>query len=356
MAVYSNGTSECPTECPPPEADLLGGGCIDFMCSNEPLPTFRNFGDKGVCYLIRIGGFRLASDAEAASGQGSLEVACDVIPCPPSNTPVNPTVSEELTLVGAQNTATTGASVKNRYITVSGGNPGLKQVLRVRVVNLPAPYDVWNGMDFWVDNVRELCENGGRASPPCPQEPNLPKDTFWAATLTCNLADALKRDWTTLDLPLHIYHQVIIPSRFGVKDAVYEVAFAEEGCVLDDDASYSDPPRVVTAPRWGDVLDACNKDPCSAPQGVTNIGDVTGILAKFQNLPGAPIKSRVDLVGLPGNEDKLDHIISIVDVTWDLDAFVGGQYGFDPCPCGRQDPCGVNCPPCPPGAVAMGDE
>ncbi len=121
------------------------------------------------------------------------------------------------------------------------------------------------------------------------------------------------------------------------------MAFVDDSCPLKEDASYSNPPLTVIQPKWGDVLDACNKDPCSAPQGVTNIGDVTGVLAKFQNLPGAPIKSRADLVGLPGNEDKLDHIISIVDVTWDLDAFIGGEYGFPP-----KDPCG--------GSVAMGDE
>jgi hypothetical protein len=120
------------------------------------------------------------------------------------------------------------------------------------------------------------------------------------------------------------------------------VAFVDDSCPLKDKASYSDPLTIIQ-PRWGDVVGACNKNPCSAPQKITNIGDVTSVLAKFQNLPGAPIKARADLVGLPGNEGELDRIISIVDVTWDLNAFVGGKYAFAP-----GDPCD--------GRVAMGGE
>jgi hypothetical protein len=144
-------------------------------------------------------------------------------------------------------------------------------------------------------------------------------------------------DWTKLDLPVHIYNEVIVPSNRAQgkdEDAVYEVAFVDATCVLKDESSYSNPPLTVIQPRWGDVLDNCTKAPCGAPQGVVNISDVHGVLAKFQNLPALRIKARADIVGLPGNEGELDHIISILDVTWDLDAFIGGQYDFPP-----GDPC-----------------
>jgi hypothetical protein len=219
-----------------------------------------------------------------------------------------------------------------------GGDPGRNQALRISVVDLPPPYDVWNGMKLWVDSVFERCAGGGAShGPPCPPRPNLPKDTFWAATLTCDWTEALFMDWTTLDLPVHIYNEVIVPSNRAQgrnEDAVYEAAFVNATCALKDESSYSNPPLTVIQPRWGDVLDNCGKDPCGAPQGVTNIGDVTGLLAAFQNLPGSPIKSRADIVGLPDNEGELDHIISIVDVTWDLDAFIGAKYEFPP-----GDPC-----------------
>jgi subtilisin family serine protease len=307
--------------------------------------------DFGSAYIFAVGGDCNRSgvpdicdirDGTSPDNNGNgIPDECD---CIPSSTPGTPTVLGEVTLGAGQNTATTGGSVKNRFISVTGGDPGRNQALRVKVVSLPATYDVWNGMDLWVSSLSEVCENGGvPGGPPCPPggAPGLPKDTFWAAKLSCDWADALFMDWTTLDLPVHIYNEVIVPSnRTGGKDedAVYELAFADDTCALKDalkdDASYSAVPLVVVQPKWGDVLDACNKDPCSAPQGVTNIGDVTGVLAKFQNLPGAPIKARTDLVGLPGNEGELDRVISIVDVTWDLDAFIGGKYEFAP-----GDPC-----------------
>ena len=255
--------------------------------------------------------------------------------CPASSTPVTPTVVDEVTLGAGQNTATTGGSIKNRYISVQGGDPGRNQVLRVRVVNLPAPYDVWNGMDFWVDSIQEVCENSGDpGGPPCPPAPGLPKKSYWQATLTCDVNNALKRHWTTLDLPIHIVNEVIVPSRFGVKEAVYEVAFADESCSLTDDASYSDP-LVVTQPRWGDVVENCTKNPCGAPEGVVNVPtDIIGVLSKFTNRPGAPIKSRADLVGTPPTQGELDHKITIVDVLEALGAFVGEEYDFTP-----GDPC-----------------
>jgi hypothetical protein len=247
-----------------------------------------------------------------------------------SNTPPQvPTVADEVTLGAGQNTATTGESLKNRFISVMGGDAGHSQALRITFGNdLPSPYDIWNGMELWVKSINEICENGGASSPPCPIEPNLPKDTFWGASTTCEASAALFTDWTQYDLPVHIFSEGLIPA------GSYSLQFIDASCQQSNQASYSDP-LVVIQPKWGDVLDNCGKNPCGAPQGITNIGDVTGILAKFQNLPGAPIKSRADLVGLPGNEGVVDHNISIVDVTWNLDAFIGGQYDFPP---------GVLCP------------
>jgi hypothetical protein len=272
---------------------------------------------------------------------GLLVVALgELCMCSPLSRPVTPTVVNEVTLNGNQSTATVGESIKNRFISVTGGDPGKSQAVRVRVVRLPATYDVWNGTELWVDNVFEVCENSGTpGGPPCPPggAPGLPKDTFWAATLSCDWNDALFMDWTTLDLPVHIYNEVIIPSNRADgkdEDAVYEVAFVNESCNLKDNASYSNPPLTVIQPKWGDTLKDCAKDPCGAPQGVTNIGDVTGVLDKFRNLNGAPIKARCDLVGIPPTDGELDQNVSILDVTADLSAFVGGKYEFaitDPC-------------------------
>ena len=75
----------------------------------------------------------------------------------------------------------------------------------------------------------------------------------------------------------------------------------------------------------------CVANPCGPPNGqVDVITDTVSILNKFQNLPGAPSKDRVDL-----EADTPDHLVTIADVTWDLAAFSGGAYPFavaSPCP------------------------
>jgi hypothetical protein len=262
---------------------------------------------------------------------------CVCIPC---STPVTPTVLDEVLSGAAASTAMVGASVKNRFISVTGGDPGRSQAIRVTVENLPPPYDAWNGLHLWVDGIREICENAGQGALTDPEDcdpaPGLQKNTFHTATLTCQPGDALFMDWTALDLPVHIFNKTIIPSS-GTKDAVYLVQLVDETCSLTDENSYSDPPLTVVQPRWGDVVLNCATNPCPPPEGVVNVTtDVTSILDKFRNLPGAPIKARCDLVGIPPTEAELDMVISILDVTACLAAFVGGDYFFplqrNPCP------------------------
>ena len=76
--------------------------------------------------------------------------------------------------------------------------------------------------------------------------------------------------------------------------------------------------------RWGDVVRDCTSVPCGPPDGRVDVTtDVTSILDKFKNLPGAPIKARTDIEpNLP------DQKISIADVTYALDAFRGDGYPF----------------------------
>ena len=93
----------------------------------------------------------------------------------------------------------------------------------------------------------------------------------------------------------------------------------------------------MTPARWGDVVKSCTTNPCCPPDGVVNVTtDVTAILDKFRNLPGAPIKARCDLAGVPPNDGVLDFKIAILDVMWCLDAFIGSEYPFAP----SADPCG----------------
>ena len=64
--------------------------------------------------------------------------------------------------------------------------------------------------------------------------------------------------------------------------------------------------------------------PCLPPDGTVGVtSDVTAILDKFKNLPGAVAKARADIEpALP------DQRINITDVTYCLDGFLGLPYPF----------------------------
>ena len=62
----------------------------------------------------------------------------------------------------------------------------------------------------------------------------------------------------------------------------------------------------------------------TAPNGSADItADVVAGVDKFANLPGAPLKSRLDL-----HPARPDRIVSITDITLLIDAFRGLDFPF----------------------------
>ena len=60
------------------------------------------------------------------------------------------------------------------------------------------------------------------------------------------------------------------------------------------------------------------------PDGDMDFDDITALVDKFRNLPGAPLKSRADIApAVP------DQIVDFVDIPWVVDAFRGLPYPFD---------------------------
>jgi hypothetical protein len=263
---------------------------------------------------------------------------------------------------------------KNRFLTLSPGNPGQPTALRVTLLDVPPPYGGLNGRHFWIGAPQDACENAGQSSPPadgCAPVPEPTSNTFKVAPLECEpnymewsgycLEVCLDGDNATLscvddsDCPdgtcgvcvggpyrglaclddgdcaetLHVYHSAVIPG------GTYAVQAIAEAVDVTIEARYS-PPLVVTNSKWGDLVDNCTTRPCGPPDGIVNVTtDVLAVLDKFRNVSGAPIKARCDLVGIPPNYGELDLVISILDVTAGLNAFVGGAYTFppgDPCP------------------------
>jgi hypothetical protein len=94
-------------------------------------------------------------------------------------------------------------------------------------------------------------------------------------------------------------------------------------CASDfgNESNYSDPLTVHTS-VWGDLVGNCTVIPCTPPDGVVNVTtDVTAVLDKFKNLPGAVMKARADL-----DPNLPEWLVNITDVTVCLDAFLGLTY------------------------------
>jgi len=93
---------------------------------------------------------------------------CD---CFPSSPPEAVTIldSDELPIV----------LTTNRFLTFTAGDADRSQAIRVTLVDLPTPFDTWNGATLWVGTPSEVSENGSSV-PPIEGFP-----IFNAATLEC---------------------------------------------------------------------------------------------------------------------------------------------------------------------------
>ena len=337
--------------CPPPITDLWGHECIDSVCTNHPAPTVTANVFPGDCFLISIGGWSDPDNPGApAEGEGVLEIECEEA-CFSSNPPI-PEPLRPKDPEGEDGEVNT----KNRFlsITTHAADAEKKKAFRVTFVNLPPPFDIWNDEVFFAGEPREVCENSGKGLETDPDDcpAALPTDTFWAAPLLCekDKADAHFMDWhgwCNVDTCIgglkpgtacvtdddcveyvHLYHEGIVPTVFGVKEATYEIRVVDETCKddLQDPASYSDP-LIMIQNRWGDI---CGPGPGGACKGVADgvvdvTNDVLGVLDKFANVNNLQ-KARADL-----EPNLLDFKINVaMDVLHCLAAFGGAPYPFAP--------------------------
>jgi hypothetical protein len=217
----------------------------------------------------------------------------------------------------------------NRYLAIKAPPEaaGKQQGIRVHYKTLPPPWDVWNGTKMWVKTPTTQCELGGIGEGgACP----VGAATFQYAELSCDAGQAAFLDWTLVPGGVvYVAHPGIVPSnRVGTAvDAVYELQMIDSSCPATDEGSFS-APKVVTQQRWGDM--AGPFDPTGgyyvAADGVVSITiDVTAILNKFGNRPGAPIKARSDVE--PCIQDLK---VNISDVSRDLDAFRNLAFPYRP--------------------------
>jgi len=244
------------------------------------------------------------------------------------------------------------AEPKNRVLPIKAGEEGVNQTIRVTWGDMPnwaGGHELLEGQKKWLLEPFRVCENSGDGQdtvpPDCGPAPGQPQKWFWAAGLTCDSAGAWFGDLAGLtdfcsgsgeacasdgdcaqgtcgvDGVIHIVDDGITPTKNENQQAIYTVQVVAEGCVLSDQASFSDP-LVITQPLYGDLVATDPSCPMPPPNGIASlIPDVTTGLNKFSNGFCAAKKMRVDL-----EPSTLDFKVGIIDVLKALDAFSGGEY------------------------------
>ena len=197
---------------------------------------------------------------------------------------------------------------KNRYLSFTEMNASRQVAVRVTFVDLPSPYHVFNGVSMWVGTPRAVSELGGKndSTPP----------TFNWATLGCSPTFL---DWGAVGT-VHVSHEAIVPA------GIYDIQ------VVDFDlATNLSAPLTITQAAWGDIGGFFSDGSWPGPDGNVDVtSDTIAAIDKFENLPSAPTKARVDL------EPRVpDQLINITDIVQSLTAFEGFTYPFapEPVPC-----------------------
>ena len=208
--------------------------------------------------------------------------------------------------------------IKNRYLSFTPRSADSAFAVRVSFIDLPAPFDIWNGTELWAGPPFQVSENGGTLLP-------IPAAaTFEAAMLQC---EPYFTNWGTLGA-VHLFHEGIVPN------GTYQIELLDATCPVAFDAGYS-PPLDITTSRWGDTVEDCSAFPCGAPDGFINIVDITALIARFVSEPEAIIKARADL-----EPACVDLLVNISDAQHALSGFQGLPYPFTP---STADPCDSPC-------------
>jgi len=200
---------------------------------------------------------------------------------------------------------TTPPCAKNRYLSLVPGNAGRQTAMRIWFDERTSPEGTVYSGDMWVGAPSDVSEASGNSG-------STPPPTFHAARLQCT---PHCMDWGALPV-VHVFDDEIVP---GVTYAVQAVDCA---CEVTNDAEFS-LVGFIAMSRWGDVVGDCSVTPCLPPDGNVDFIDISAVVDKFRNLPGAPVKARVDVS--PAVPDK---VIDFVDISYVVDAFRGNDYPF----------------------------
>ena len=209
-------------------------------------------------------------------------------------------------------------STKNRFLSFAAGDAGRAQAIRVTLVDLPPPFDLWNGKQMWVGKPSQVSESG--ASVP----PVGGSDNFTAAMLQC---EPLFLDWSEQGT-IHAFHEAVVPG------GSYVLHVIDNTCATDVESNYSIPLGMATA-IWGDTIKDLSTNPPGAPNANVGIIDALAVIGRFGSIDGSITKARADL-----EAGCLDLLINITDVLSAVTGFQGLPYPFERT---AEDPCKSTC-------------
>jgi hypothetical protein len=232
------------------------------------------------------------------------------------NSPLNCNLSSEPIDCGAVEPPTSApVGSMNRFLAVTGGNPGERTAIRITYGSVPLPNQHLSGSVVWVSTPTLYSEHSA-SKLPSSAPPGWP--TFYSADVSCTPGFF---DWSE-------FGTVYVRGASLVPGSTYAIESVLLGCSTSSAENYSAPLMLATS-GYGDIVGDCMASPCSPANGVAEGLDITAILDKFRNAAVAPSKAQSDLD--PGN---LDGLITIADILRVLDGFRNNLYLYTaPAPC-----------------------
>ena len=207
---------------------------------------------------------------------------------------------------------------KARMLPVMLNDIGHISAIQVEFVDLPVPYDLWNGTKLFAQAAIEICDWSTNTGVECPIY------TYVSAKLECTDTPYFT-DWHALGV-VNVWHEGIVPG------ATYDVRVLDATCNPNVPANYSSATGMQTA-DYGDTIGLGGfQFPVDYYVGIS---DALAGIATFTATPGRPSKSRTDLAGR-----CLDFAAGINDVLASLRAFQGLPYPETP---STVDPCDALC-------------
>jgi len=191
-------------------------------------------------------------------------------------------------------------TTKNRYLSLDTSYITGTVALRVTAVDLPAPFDVYNNMQMWVDAPAVYRESATRGT------------EFLGSSVSCT---PTYLDWSTIGV-VHVYGAMFVPG------GTYQVRAILEGCDPGIALYYSVPLVLETRAPWGDIV-----APFGAEGGAAqpDFKDIASVVSKFVDEPTAPLQMAADLEPAVANQT-----VDFKDIAAVVSAFMGAPYALDP--------------------------